>query len=114
MIPDLAMSINIISNAIPTEEEDWNVVFDECRSLAAKWEQLSAFLGLSMSLIDVIKKNHPGDCIDCWADAIRHWIKQTHNTQRFGLPSWKSLLMAVAEVDKLQCKKLAAEHQTGS
>ena len=111
---DLAMLDNIISNAIFTEEDDWNVVISECSSLAAKWEQLSAFLGLRMSRIDIIKQNHPGNNVGCWNDAIKHWIKQDYNTRKFGLPSWKSLLTAVAQVEKLRCKNMAAEHQKGT
>ena len=93
------------------EEDDWNIVIDECSSLAAKWEQLSGFLGLKISLIRTIKQNHPGDNIGCWNEALEYWIQQDYNTGKFGLPSWKSLLTAVAKVEKLQCKKLAADHQ---
>ena len=31
-----------------TEEDDWNVVFDECSPLASMWQQLSAYLGLKL------------------------------------------------------------------
>ena len=87
-------------------------MIDECSSLAAKWEQLSGFLGLRPSLIASIKGNHPNDNIACWNDALLQWIKQNYKTQRFNMPSWKSLLKAIARVDKLQFKKLATEHQS--
>ena len=93
------------------EEDDWNIVIDECSSLAAKWEQLSGFLGLKISLIETIKQNHPGDNIGCWNDALKHWIKQGYNTSKFGEPSWRMLLKAIAKMDKLEFKKIATDHQ---
>ena len=86
-------------------------MIDECSSLSAKWEQISGFLGLSVSLIDSVKENHPRDNTSCWNDTLKHWIKQNYNTAKFGEPSWKVLLGAIAKVDKLKFKRLAAKHQ---
>ena len=97
----------------PTEEDDWNIVFVECGSLAAKWEQLSACLGLAKADIDRIRESHPRDIAGCWSEALSQWIKQNYSTQRFGLPSWRSLLKAVATVDRHLCKELAAKHPLG-
>ena len=93
------------------EEDDWNLVIDECSSLAAKWEQLCGFLGLKISLIDAIKQNHPGDNIGCWNDALKHWIKQDYSTSKFGEPSWRMLLKAIVKVDKLEFRNIAIDHQ---
>ena len=91
---------------------DWNIVVIECKSLAAKWEQLSIYLGLSCDVIDNIKGS--GDNYHCWSEALKHWIRQNYNTETFGKPSWQSLLRAVAEVDKLLFERLAEKHsQTG-
>ena len=94
-------------------EDDWNVVSVECGSLAAKWEQLSACLGLAKADIDRIRESRPRDIAGCWSEALSQWIKQNYSTQRFGLPSWRSLLKAVAMVDKRLCKYLAAKHLLG-
>jgi hypothetical protein len=96
-----------------TEEDDWNVVSVECGSLAAKWEQLSACLGLAKADIDRIRENRPRDIAGCWSEALSQWIKQNYSTQRFGLPSWRSLLKVVAMVDRRFCKELAAKHPLG-
>ena len=88
--------------------DDWNIVVIECKSLAAKWEQLSIYLGLSFEVTDNIKGS--GDNYHCWSEALKHWIKQNYNTKKFGEPSWRSLLAVVAKVDKLQFKDLASEH----
>ena len=88
--------------------EDWNVVVIECKSLAAKWKELSISLGLSYDVIDNIKGS--GDNYHCWSEALNHWIKQNYNTETFDQPSWRSLLKAVAEIDKLLFKRLAEKH----
>ena len=85
----------------------------ECGSLAAKWEQLSACLGLAKADIDRIRKNHPWDVAGCWSEALSQWIKQNYSTQRFDLPSWRSLLNAVATVDRHLYKELATKHPLG-
>ena len=87
------------------------MVITECSSLAAHWEQLSGYLGLSFELIDKIKGDHPTSNTGCWNEALKQWIKQNYKTQRFEAPSWKSLLKAIAKVDKLHFKKLVVEHQ---
>ena len=96
---------------LSTEKEHWNILIIECKSLSSNWEKVSAYLGLSFELIDTIKRDNPRDSTGCWNEALKEWIKQNYNTKKFGRPSWRSLLRAVAEVDKRQFQKLAAEHQ---
>ena len=92
-----------------TGVDDWNIVVIECKSLAAKWEQLSIYLGLSFEVTDNIKGS--GDNYHCWSEALKHWIKQNYNTKKYELPSWRCLLKAVAKEDKLMFNSLAAQHQ---
>ena len=108
----MCVFILIVNNYnFSAEEDDWNIVVTECSSLSAKWEQLSAYLGLNRRLIDSIKRNHPNDSTGCWNDALGHWIGQNYNTDRFNVPSWKVLLRSIALVDKLVFKELAREHE---
>ena len=92
-------------------EDDWNTVIKECGSLAADWEHLSGFLGLTISRIAVIKGTFPLNPVGCWNEALKQWIQQNYNTGRCGLPSWRTLLEGVARVNMSLFKKLAAEHQ---
>ena len=78
--------------------------------MSAKWEIVGGFLGLSISVIDNIKATAPATIVGCWHEALKNWIKQNYNTGKHALPSWKSLLAAVARVDRLLFKKLAAAH----
>jgi hypothetical protein len=84
----------------------------ECRSLAAKWEQLSGYIGLSYNLIEDIKGNHPSNNSACWNEALKQWIQQNYETERFGKPSWRTLLKAIALVDRRLFTKIAADHRS--
>ena len=83
----------------------------ECSSLSAHWENLSGFLGLSISLIERIKAGSYVNVDGCWNEALKNWIKQNYKTARFGLPSWRTLLEAIARVDKLLFKRLTDSHK---
>ena len=97
---------------ICTDEGDWNFVIMECSALAGQWGRLGSFLGLDPSSIAIIRENNPRDQTSCFSEAISQWIKQNYNTARYGMPSWRTLLRAVAMVDKLLFQKLAIKHGT--
>ena len=86
-------------------------MFDECSPLASKWQQLSAYLGLKLSIIDRIKSDFPNDSLGCWSEALKEWIRMNYDVQKYGEPSWRTLLKAIAKVDKLYFRRLAAQHQ---
>ena len=100
------MNYNIIS-----DDEGWNDVIVACSSLAAKWQQLSGFLGLSIKKIRAIRETYPSDNDGSLNEALMQWILQEYNTEKFGLPTWKSLLKTVSRVDQPLFEKLAKEHQ---
>ena len=87
------------------------MIIVECGSLAAKWKQLSGFIGLSSTVIDQIRLDYPNDSSSCWNEALNQWIKQNYNTEKFSKPSWKTLLGAVARVNRHLFMKLASEHK---
>ena len=82
----------------------------DCQHLSAKWEVLSAHLGLPASTVDTIKHDNSGDASACWIKAILEWIKQNYNVDRYGKPSWRTLLRAVLVVDKLLFHELRRKH----
>ena len=96
---------------IPIDEDDSNVVYSECPSLCVFWEQLSTCLGLTASLIQCIKDENQRDSFKCWIASLQHWINQNYDTKKFALPSWRTLLRAVAKVDNRRFKQLVANHQ---
>ena len=95
---------------ILSDEESWNDVIIACSPLAAKWKQLSGFMGLSFKTIRTIKENND-DNEGSWNEALMQWILRDYNTEKYGLPSWKSLLKTVSRVDQSLFEELAREHQ---
>ena len=94
-----------------SDEESWNDVIIACSSLVPKWKQLSGFIGLSHKTIHAINGNNPGDKEGAWNDALMQWILQDYNTEKHGLPSWRTLLKTIGRVDQPLFEKLAKEHQ---
>ena len=94
-----------------TEEKDWNKLIIESSSLCDQWDTIAGYLGLEPSKIAGIKRNNPNDIAGCWNGALLEWIRQNYDTKAFGEPSWRTFLKAVALVNNLQFKKLAANHQ---
>jgi hypothetical protein len=68
-------------------------------------------MGLSFKTICTIKDNNPDDSEGSWNEALMKWILRDYNTEKYGLPSWKSLLQTVSRVDQPLFEKLAKEHQ---
>ena len=104
-------NVDILFFSLLSVKEDWNVVVAKCSTLSAHWESLSVFLGLSFSLIEEIKASYHNSINGYFNEALKNWIKQNYSTTDFGLPSWRTLLKAVARVDKLLFKRLADSHK---
>ena len=107
----LMQSTGFHSKFILSDEDDWNDIILACSSLAPKWQQLSGFLGLSIKTIRTIRESYPNDIAVSWNEALMQWVLQEYNTEKYGPPSWKSLLKAVSRVDETLFDKLAKEHQ---
>ena len=95
----------------PIDEDDWSEICCECRSLASRWDELCLFLHLPMGTSDTIKEKHPTKELSCLSEALKLWILQKYKTQRYGPPTWKMLLGAIAKIDEDLFKTLAKEHQ---
>ena len=89
-------------------------MFRECKKLSAHWHDLGAHLGLDVDDLECIRKDNRNDSKACLKKALYEWIKQNYSTTKYGLPSWKTLLEAVADVDKHLFKKLAEKYKVTS
>ena len=68
-------------------------------------------MGLSFKTIQAIRENNPDDNDGSWNEAIMQWILRDYNTEKHGLPSWKTLLKTISRIDQPLFEKLAKEHQ---
>ena len=89
----------IIFSFMFSGKSDHQEVFDEVKSLAAKWEQLAGRLHLSTDSIDIIARNNYGDVVGCLFSALKEWLKLEYNYVQYGRPSWKMLAESVRGLD---------------
>ena len=74
---------------------DLHEVFLAVESLAAIWNMLGLALGLYQPQLDAIKVDNPG-VKNCLIAVLTNWLKQVHDVQKFGEPSWPVLEKAVS------------------
>ena len=71
-------------------------VYDEVISLAGNWRKLAIGLRIPPTLLAVISKNCSNDQEECLLGLLVEWLKETYDVKRYGHPSWRSLVRAVA------------------
>ena len=82
-------------------------------SLASKYNALGLALKLKPSALDEIKSNNPksGDALQ---EALKMWLERSNLVKAVKLPSWRSLVIAVADPaggsNPALADKIAAEH----
>ena len=82
----------------------------ECDSLSGKWEELSTYLGLPANKIEAIRRDY-GNTHRCWNQALLEWIKQGYPTEKYGKPSWRTLVQAIEKKDKRLSEELSQKHK---
>ena len=68
----------------------------ELNDVAHMWRSLGGAFRLRPPDLARIEKERPNDLKSCLSEMVTEWMNQSYNTQRFGLPSWKMLVEAVA------------------
>ena len=91
-------------------DDDMLDVMRALRSCKANWENIGLDLHLRSSKLSEIKMSHLGDLNGCMRDMVQVWLKKNYNTAKFGEPSWRMLVEAVAEVDIGLAQRIAAKH----
>ena len=78
------------------DTDDLFEVVCELDDVAHMWRPLGTALRLRPSTLARIKADHQQDSRSCLSEMVTEWLNQSYNTERFGLPSWKMLVEAVA------------------
>ena len=60
------------------------------------WRRLAAGLRIPLSLVALISSNHSHDSEQCLLALLGEWLKESYDVKRYGHPSWRSLVRAVA------------------
>ena len=85
-----------IGVALTADIDDHFQVIDQLLDIISCWKQLGAALGINRPKLDEIEKKYPADPRGSMEEVISEWLNQSYKTERFGLPSWKTLVAAVA------------------
>lgn len=67
----------------------------EKKSTAENWENIGEALRLRPNKLERIRQDSTNK-VDCLCGVLNEWLEGEYNTQRFGSPSWKQLVKAVA------------------
>ena len=88
--------VTTCTNSPSTDIDDLFDVSSELLDVAHNWKYVGEALRLKPSTLSRIQTEHRGDVRGCLNEILTEWLKKAYNTTRFGLPSWKLLVAAVA------------------
>ena len=72
------------------------LVLDHLNSVTGDCYNIGTALHLSQGTLDAIKKDNADDCTAAITKIIVNWLRKNYNFTRFGEPTWKALVEAVA------------------
>ena len=58
--------------------------------VSPRWEDIGLQLQLSPNILEIIKKDNPGDCRACLREMLKEWMKQLEPP-----PSWRAIVTAI-------------------
>jgi hypothetical protein len=91
-----------------TGEEDLRDVLDELKDVTALCYQIGTRLGLKACDLDLIRA-HKFTYVEAMERIILYWLWRNYNVDKFGVPTWKALVEAVAHPGGGNHKGLADE-----
>ena len=69
----------------------------ELKLIESRFYEIGIMLHLNPDVLDGIESLNPASSSKRMSKMITEWLKRNYDTKRFGLPTWKSLVIAVAE-----------------
>ena len=87
---------------------------DVVATLAANYYDLGQALKVSGGELKIVKNNHQGDMKTALQEVIMQWLKQNYNVPKFGEPTWRMFVKAVAQRsgggDRALARRIAKNH----
>ena len=74
--------------------------------LVASWHAIGIGLRLKLSILDKIRDLSPGERM---TEVVLAWLRREYNVERFGEPTWRTLVKVVAHTAAGNNPKLALE-----
>ena len=108
------LDVNTLILMLPfTDISDLFDVHYELMNVAHNWRGVGKALRLHPDLLKRIEEDSP-DSMRRLEEALTEWLKKSYDTDRFGPPSWKLLVSAVAHPaggnDRALAEQIAKNH----
>lgn len=96
-------------------EDDFSKVIGAVSLLSDKWPELCHALGLPLTRLSAIRKDHAGNNVACLHEGISCWLLGKHNSEMNAPPTWRKLVEAVDAISAGAyhdlALKIAKEHK---
>jgi hypothetical protein len=91
------LDIHNVTVLATTGEDDYADILDELQTVQAQCYMIGTRLRLKRSVIEVIRGESKLNFAEALEKIIDTWLmKKDYNTKRFGQPTWKAIVEAVA------------------
>ena len=100
-----------IKSVFPAETDEVHDVLKALKDCRADWKGIGMALHIKVGKLEEIERAHPSDPNNCLTATIIEWLKKNYKTEKFGDPSWRILVKAVADFNKDVARKIAQAHQ---
>ena len=96
-------------------EDDLFSVYCEVLDLAPNWMNVGLMLGIRNADLKGIRITYRENPQDCLKETLEQWLKQAHDIEKNGLPTWKKIVEVtahpVAGNNAALAKTIAQNHQ---
>ena len=110
----MVRSYIVIQLCSPADEDDLGDILELLRDETPQCYNIGSCLRLKASLLDKIE-NETKDLTTSLRKVISNWLRKNYNVKRFGEPTWKGLVEAVAASNGgnniALAQRIAADHQ---
>ena len=92
--------------------DEYHSVYDKVKSISASWKSFAISLRLRITDINIIEASSHGNVISCLQRVIEYWLKKDYDYERYGIPCWRMMCVAVKEGggDPALADEIAREH----
>ena len=78
------------------DEDDIHDLMEALIEVLDKWNLIGIALRLKPSKIRSIEATYPGNLSSCLMNMLTDWLNRNYNVTKFGVPSWRKIVHAVA------------------
>ena len=64
--------------------------------VAGSWKAIGRGLRIESGRLEMIQKDNPGNSKECLSEMLTIFLKRNYNVERFGGPTWQSVVKVVA------------------